>query len=67
MIMIKLKLIFFILTIKKSEWIDTRIKQQAKGLKKYGKRLVDCKKTDYNWRKMALEEVFDCSEYIDML
>ena len=66
MLIKKLKLILFILSINKKEWQSVKTKQRAKGLAKYGTSLKDCKKA-YNWRQMALEEVFDCSEYIDKL
>lgn len=39
--------------------------QYDKGLKTYGKTLVDCDYKAYNWEMMALEELVDFSMYVE--
>ena len=67
MIFKKLKLILFILAINKEYFNKVSLNQRIKGIKKYGKPIENCKIKDYNWKKMATEEIVDCWEYIKMI
>jgi len=63
----KQKLIEFINSITEEDFNKISLKQRIKGISKYGKYLEDCDTKDYNWQTMALEEIVDCSGYLDML
>jgi hypothetical protein len=67
MILKKLKLILFIIFIKKDKFNNIFLSQRIKGIQKYGKPIENCKLTDYNWEIMAIEELVDCYEYLKML
>ena len=63
----KQKLIEFINSITEEDFNKISLKQRIKGISKYGKYVEDCYTKDYNWQTMALEEIVDCSGYLDML
>jgi hypothetical protein len=67
MILKKIKLILFILFIKKDDFDSAYLHQRKKGIKKYGKPLEKCKKDEYEWKEMALQEIVDCYQYITIL
>lgn len=64
---LKLKLIWFILKLDYWTYLKTYLSQRQKGYLKYGKHIESCKKNDYDWKKMATEELVDAIEYIKMI
>ena len=65
-IIIKLKLIYFIITLSQEDWLRVYLKQRDKGIVKYGVKLEDADHSAYDWNEMVREEIIDAMNYIDL-
>ena len=67
MILTKIKLIWFIITLSRSEYNRVYLKQRQKGYEKYGMYLEDCDMNKYDWSEMTKEEIIDAMQYIKLI